>query len=119
MKGLFLLSCRSDFGTKPPSEMGRNVKIGKSGQRLGNFSCVGKGLAKIWVVASLYMSTTYENENFRWDFHTAEVTGSNPVPPNLVSLENKAFESFICGTLRDCYNPSASKFEADLSKITL
>ena len=58
-----------------------NVKIGKSGQRLGNFSGVGKGLAKICVVVSLYMSTTYENENFRWDFHTAEVTDSSSVPP--------------------------------------
>ena len=80
---------------------------------------VGKGGSKFGVFASPCVSTSCGDRNLIYDFHTAEVTGSNPVPPILISLENKAFESFICGTLRDCYNPSASKFEADLSKITL
>ena len=55
--------------------------MGKSRQFLGIFSGVGTGLVNFCVLINLYVSITYGNKKLAKDFHTAEVTGSNPVPP--------------------------------------
>jgi hypothetical protein len=70
----------------PPTRGEKLLTWIKYGQHLGNYLGVGKGLANFCVVVSPYVSTTYENRNLIWDFHTAEVTGSNPVPPSSVNI---------------------------------
>ena len=61
--------------------MGEILTWVKCGQDLGNFPGLGKGLVNFHVAISHYVSTICENKNFRLDFHTAEVTDSNSVPP--------------------------------------
>jgi hypothetical protein len=53
---------------------------------LGNFLGLGKGLSNFCVAVSLEIARTYGDRNLRGDFHTAEVTGSNPVPPSGVKI---------------------------------
>ena len=51
------------------------------GQHLGNFVGLGKGLMNFGVAVSCYVSTIYENENFKACVRDAEVARSNRVAP--------------------------------------
>ena len=57
------------------------LKQRKVRQKQGKNRGLGKGLVDFCVCVSCWCKRNYRNKKYGLDFHTAEVTGSNPVPP--------------------------------------